>query len=288
MNEDHIGRSFIRMLEQGDTPYLLCGDFNISPQQSPAIAGLIAKGVLMDVPSVYGHGEQHTSSMDGTPLKGVEGKGRTRIDTILANRAVFPMVVQCNLRWDLGLSDHVPVEVVMDLQRYGAEAIAPNMEPPFPEMQWQPKERNQKERHRDERWDFAWGQVERKVNKAENYHNIEAMHALWCKAAVATLKEVTEVQWDNKFRNAARKSKIAKFFKRVIQTPADAEGTPKTCWIRRLRNLASGFNELHQQVKTGAKYKAEAKRVANEAAAQRDRLWTNIANGPAETKPYEK
>lgn len=131
LNEDHIGRALIRMLEQGDAPYLLCGDFNISPQQSPAIAGLIAKGVLVDVPSAYGHGEQHTFSTDGTPLKGVEGKGRTRIDTILANKAAFPMVVECNLRWDLCLSDHVPVEVVMDLQTCGAEVIAPKMEPPF-------------------------------------------------------------------------------------------------------------------------------------------------------------
>ena len=152
MNEDHIGRALISMLEQGDTPYLLCGDFNITPQQSPAIVGLIAKGVLVDVACAYGYGRQHSFRTDGTPLKGVEGKGRTRIDTILANTAVSPMVVECNLRWDLGLSDHVPVEAVMGLQRSGAEVIAPKMEPPFPETQWQPKDRKQKEQHRDEAW----------------------------------------------------------------------------------------------------------------------------------------
>lgn len=155
-------------------------------------------------------------------------------------------------------------------------------------MLWQPKDRKQKELHRDEAWELAWSQVESKFSKAENYHNIEAMHTFLCKAAVATLKEVTEVQWDSKFRNAARRSKTAKFCRRTIQTPADAEGTPTTCWIRRLKNLASRLKELHQQAKTAAKYEAEGKRVSNEAAAQRDRLWINIANGHAETEPYEK
>ena len=235
LNEDHISRALIRMLEQGDTPYIICGDFNISPQQSPAIAGLIAKRVLVDVPSIFGYDEQHTFSTDGTPLKGVEGKGRTRIDTILANKVAFPMIVECNLRWDLCISDHVPLEVVLDLQRYGAEIIAPNMEPPFPEMQWHPKDKRQKEHHRDEAWNQAWSEVEARFSKAENYHNIEAMHALWCKAAVAMLKEVTEVQHDNKYRKAARRAQIARFCKRTTQTPADSEGTPTTCWIRRLK-----------------------------------------------------
>ena len=47
LNEDLISRALIRMLEAGDTPYIICGDFNINPQQSPALAGLIAKGILV-------------------------------------------------------------------------------------------------------------------------------------------------------------------------------------------------------------------------------------------------
>ena len=54
LNEDLIGRALARVLEAGDTPYLLCGNLNITPQQSPAIAGLIAKGNLADVPHALG------------------------------------------------------------------------------------------------------------------------------------------------------------------------------------------------------------------------------------------
>jgi exonuclease III len=123
LNEDLISRALIRLLEAGDTPYLICGDFNISPQQSPAIAGLIAKGLLIDVPHAFGLGGQHTfcHHAKGPPKEGIEEKGRTRIDTILANKAAFPLITECKCRWDILLSDHVPIEVVLDLQKYGAE-----------------------------------------------------------------------------------------------------------------------------------------------------------------------
>ena len=141
LNEDLIGRALIRMLEGGDTPYLICGDFNITPQQSPAIASLIAKGLLIDVPHAFGLGGQHTFSHHGKspPQEGVEGKGRTRIDTILANKAAFPLITDCKCRWDILLSDHVPIEVVMDIQRYGAEIKEPKLQPPFPEVKWTAK-----------------------------------------------------------------------------------------------------------------------------------------------------
>ena len=112
LNEDLISRAMIRLIEAGDTPYLLCGDFNITPQQSPVIANLIAKGILVDVPDAYGLGGQHTFSHNEPPKEGVEGKGRTRIDTILANKAAFPLVVDCKIRWEKLFSDHVPIEVM--------------------------------------------------------------------------------------------------------------------------------------------------------------------------------
>ena len=123
----------MKLLEASDTPCLVCGDFNITPQQSLAIAGLIARGILVDVPHAFGPGEQHTFCMHaiGQPQEGVEGNGRTRIDTILADKAAFPLITECKIRWDILLSDHAPIEVVMDTQRYGGEVKVPKMQPPF-------------------------------------------------------------------------------------------------------------------------------------------------------------
>ena len=136
LNEDLISRALIRLLEAGDAPYVMCGDFNITPQQSPAIAGLIAKGLLIDVPHAFGLGWQHTFSRNanGPPHEGVEGKGRTRIDTILASKVAFPLVTDCKIRWDILISDHAPIEVIMDLQRYGAEVKEAKLQHPFPQV----------------------------------------------------------------------------------------------------------------------------------------------------------
>ena len=62
------------LLEVGDAPYFLAGDFNINPSESGVIKILVAKGLLIDVSTAFGHGSQHTFARDGT-LEGVEGKG---------------------------------------------------------------------------------------------------------------------------------------------------------------------------------------------------------------------
>ena len=92
--------------------------------------------MLVDVPYVFAHGEQHTFSADGRPQEGQGGKGRTRIDSILANKAAFPLVFNCKLRWDLCLSGHVPIEVELNLERYGAEVVMPRLPAAFPEVKW--------------------------------------------------------------------------------------------------------------------------------------------------------
>ena len=37
--------------------------------------------------------------------------------------------------------------------------------------------------------------------------DVEAMHQIWCKIAVATIKSVTDTQWRNKHRAADKKGK---------------------------------------------------------------------------------
>ena len=141
-----ISTALIRLIEVGDTPYVLCGDFNTNPQQSPAITGLISKGMLIDVQDAFGLGGQHTfsSHANGPPLEGVEGKGRTRIDTVLTNKAAFPLIKDCKIRWGLLPSDHAPIEVTVDARRYGASITTPKLQQPFPELKWTAKNARKK------------------------------------------------------------------------------------------------------------------------------------------------
>ena len=201
------------MLEAGDTPYVICGDFNINPQQSPALAGLIAKGILVDVPHAYGLGGQHTfcHHAKGPPKEGVEEKGRTRIDTILANKAAFPLIKECRCRWDILLSDHVPIEIVMDIQRYGGEVKEAKLQHPFPKVKWTAKNRKEKEEQRNEEWNKAWNKYERRFNQAEQKQEVEEMHRLRCKAAVQMLKAITETEGLGKFSKAEKRAQVATF-----------------------------------------------------------------------------
>ena len=130
----------------------------------------------------------------GRHLNGVEGKGRTRIDTILANKAAFPLIARCKIRWDLLLSDHAPIEVTMSLKKYGAKTLNPKLPHPFPEVKWTARNRKDKGKERDETWKKAWSDVERKFRKAEEKKDVEGMHRWWCKAAVETLKVITETK----------------------------------------------------------------------------------------------
>ena len=88
------------------------------------------------------------------------------------------MVVACKLSWDLCLSDHVPIEVELDIGRYGAEVIAPRLPTAFPEVKWGPKERKAKEQERDEIWDTQWKRIEYAFAKAEAREDVEEMHRL--------------------------------------------------------------------------------------------------------------
>ena len=174
LNEDLISRALVRLLEAEDTPYLICGNFNINPQQSPAITGRINRGILVDVPCACELREQHTFSTNanGPPQQGVEGKGRARIDTVLANKAAFPLIKECKIRWGLFISDHAPIEVVMDVQRYGAKITTPKMQHHFPEIKWAAENRKGKEKERGEAWQKVWNSVNRKFNKAEDQSDI--------------------------------------------------------------------------------------------------------------------
>ena len=71
------------------------------------------------------------------------------------------------------LSDHVPIQVNIDAQRYGAKITTPKLPHPFPELKWTAKKRKEKEKERDEAWQKAWGEVSRRFRDAEEKLDVE-------------------------------------------------------------------------------------------------------------------
>ena len=119
------------MLVAGDVPYYIGTDMNIDPAKSEILKRAMDCGLVIDVPAQFAHGNQPTYDRDGQK-EGRIGPGRTRIDTILANKAGAAMVKTCKLRWDLTPVDHVPIEITLNMKAFNATATVANVPSPFP------------------------------------------------------------------------------------------------------------------------------------------------------------
>ena len=57
LNEELIGKAILRMLEVGDAPYLFQAR---NPEESHVIKKMVERGLVVDIPAVFGRVEQHT------------------------------------------------------------------------------------------------------------------------------------------------------------------------------------------------------------------------------------
>ena len=53
----------------------------------------------------------------------MQGKGTSRIDTILANPLAVATIADFNLRWDLVEESHVPLQIDLQLERLEEEEV---------------------------------------------------------------------------------------------------------------------------------------------------------------------
>ena len=95
LNESILEQAVKKAIKADKSPYLLCGNMHIDPEASPIINAAIETGFLIDVGHAWASetndNEQgpskepeNTYHIDG-PTPGIEGKGASRIDVILAN-----------------------------------------------------------------------------------------------------------------------------------------------------------------------------------------------------------
>lgn len=164
-NEDLIGQAILRMLEVGDVPYFLSGDFNAHPDESDTIKPMIAKGLVVDIPAAFGHGEKHAYAREG-PAEGLQGPGRTRIDTVLTNKAGFALVENCRMRWDLLCSDHVPIQVELKTSKFRITVKIPKLQPAFPARKSK-AEKGKAEQMTEAVWNKHWSTQEEKPQRVD-------------------------------------------------------------------------------------------------------------------------
>ncbi len=134
-NEVLLAQAIKLLIEAGDQPYILMGDFNVTPSLSPAITAAVNAGLAIDIGHLFSEQVDVDDNGDAIklpeptfdkkgPLPGMSGPGVSRIDIALANPAAISAVRAFHLRWDLVQVDHVPIQILLDMGRLDAVDIA--------------------------------------------------------------------------------------------------------------------------------------------------------------------
>ena len=194
-NEILLAPAIQRAIEANKEPYILVGDCNIDPSESPAIAAAVEAGLLVDVayaaaPNCENASEtdeprkklQATFCQDGAS-ESMSGSGTTRIDVVLANPTAAAAITDFRYEWDKVFLDHVPLSVTMSLEAFedqvvhqkGCEQMEVDNLP------------NIDGRSADDIYYDVWAQYGDDFEEAINAERLDDGHKIWCEAAEAWL-----------------------------------------------------------------------------------------------------
>ena len=122
---EHFFEKAIHNFTEAENPYLLCGDFNINLEDSPAIAVAVNSGLAADIGHAWtlctdSNSERPYKIPENTystekPAKGMEEKGVCRIDCILAKPAAAVAIAGFQLKWGFLEESHVPLRIQIEL-----------------------------------------------------------------------------------------------------------------------------------------------------------------------------
>ncbi len=273
-NEDLIAAAINDALDAGDDPYLICGDANVDPEDSPSIAAAVEAGLLVDIGHAWAatqsedeHGNvvkipDPTFSSHG-PVPGMTGPGVSRLDVILANPVAAAAVVNFVPRWDLVQVDHVPLQVIMKVRDLAAtevvhkapEKILTDHLPPDWSAKW------------DEAVDKAYSIYGNSFDAAVDNQRLDDAHEIWNYMAEAVIKiaaggDPDQVRSD--IQAAPIRGAPPRFIKRQRRKPVDRLGTPETFLQRQATNVRNRVNDLRNRLRksdaakgTGTMWKVE-------------------------------
>ncbi len=259
-NEAILAAAVRDAVECGDDPCLLCGDINVNPLDSPAVAQAVDEGLLIDVGYLWATRQEQnqdgewvrkpepTFAQGTPPVQGVDGPGVSRIDVILANPAAAAMIVDFKPRWDLIQVDHVPLQVKLDVARMedyevrqkGCDQIDAQ---DLPE-EW----------HAD--WDAAVAEAEAmyapRLNQALADGDVDQAHITWNRMAEACIYLAKGEKGEEVFRRiegAPPRGGVPRFIKMKRCKYVDALGHPTTYRQRQVTNAKNLLVELRSRLK---------------------------------------
>ena len=133
-NENILEAALVDMIQAGDEPYFIVGDFNVALEDSSAVSSAIEAGLAIDVGHTWATNarEDETGNIwkcpdptfsHDTPMPGMKGPGVSRIDAILANPSGAAMIVDFSPRWDLVQVDHVPLEMKLSMDEFFVDEL---------------------------------------------------------------------------------------------------------------------------------------------------------------------
>ena len=116
------------------------------------------------------------------------------------------------------------------------------------------------------------------------------MHKLWTKAADNTLKIVTDTKGQWRYRRADKGSSACQICRQKRSESSRRQLHCNHMQAEEIQQICGAAQGVAVPDEGRKKYEAEGKRVSNQAAIQRDRLWNKLTRTGAEieAEPYVK
>ena len=221
------------------------GDFNVNPRQSKVLHHAMAAGLVHDIGADWAANRsepQATFYRQGV-YEGMQGKGTTRIDAILGNKAAAHLVSAVNYHWDHSMGyDHVRVSVTLSCQAFVQPmCIIGKPQPIYIE------DITQSRWHQDaktELWTAVWAKYVDEFDACEGDDMLEDCHLCRCRAATEYLCKLQSTNNSVDTRAALRGTlmslKVRKLTTRFLQginTAVNAQARVVSKTLNRCREL---------------------------------------------------
>ena len=261
LNEHIVSMAIEKAINAGDEPYILCGDFNIEPEDSPAIAAAIEEGLLVDIghewaPRVSNEDddERRQKQPDPTyssaePEPGMQGQGTTRIDLMLANPSAAAAVIAHYSRWDLVQERHVPQEVILDMQTLDSDEI---IQRTAGKVTFADSEESEEELSMEDAYNEARSRYKEEYERALVQRDVNKAHVIWNKVAeVAILAGKGEPveQAIDKVERAPWRGAPLVFKQRQRTKLVDRCGHPTVHRQKEINNLRNKLSDIRARLR---------------------------------------